>query len=184
MKKENIFTVLFVVVIIVLIAGITYAWITWTSDAANYQGSSDCFNVLYEKGNDIGSDQNNAVLFASDTYEGGLSSTFKINFSNACTNVDAKGKIYLNTLENTSSVLYEEDVLNYQVLRNGEVTDLKGIIISSGDTIIDLGVLSKSDSANDNYTIYVWIDNNKLQNKHAFASYYGKINVEVSQIGV
>lgn len=184
MKKENIATVLLVVIIIFLVAGITYAWYTWVSENTNYQGGSDCFNILYLKGNDIGSDQENATLVASETYEGGLSSTFKINIDNSCTDINAKGVIRLNTLDSTSAVLFEDGVLNYQVLKNGEITDSKGSIVSSGDTIIELGILDKKSSASDSYTIFVWLDNNLLQNKHAFASYYGKISVEAIQIGV
>ena len=36
----------------------------------------------------------------------------------------------------------------------------------------------------DEYTLYVWIDYNKIENKHASSKYYGKLRVEVSQIGV
>ena len=79
MKKQNIFTVILVGIIIFLVVGITYAWYTWTSENINYQGSSDCFDILFTKGENIGSDQEKASLIPSDTYEGGLSSTFKIN---------------------------------------------------------------------------------------------------------
>lgn len=183
MKKENVFTILLVVGIIFLVAGITYAWYTWVSANNNYQGSSECFDILYAKGNDIGSDQEKAILMPSDDYQGGLSSTFKINFSNACTNINAKGIIYLETLDTTSSNLYREGLLNYQVLKNGEVTDLNGNITSSGDIVIDIGTLTKSDSATDSYTVYVWVDNVLVENDDAASAYFGKIKVEVSQIG-
>ncbi|MBQ8192910.1 MAG: hypothetical protein IJZ46_02430 [Bacilli bacterium] len=185
MKREKILTVALVLVIIILVVGITYAWYTWVSNNMNYQGGSECFDVLYAKGDDIGSDQDNAILMPSDTYEGGLSSTVKINFSSSCTNINATGKLYLETFDTTSSnLLGREGLLNYQVLKNGEVTDLKGSIISRETIEIDIGTLSKSTSATDSYTIYVWVDNNLVENNDAFSSYYGKIRAEVSQIGV
>lgn len=184
MKKQNVFTVILVGIIIFLVVGITYAWYTWTSENINYQGRSNCFDILYVKGDNIGSDQENATLVASDTYSGGLSTTFKINIKNTCTTINARGVIRLNTLDTTSSVLFEDGVLNYQVLKDGVVMNSKGIITSSGETLIDLGILDKKSSASTSYTIYVWLDNNLIQNKHAFASYYGKINVEANQIGV
>ena len=43
----------------------------------NTTGNSECFNVLYAKGTDIGSNQNTATLMPSNDYAGGLWSTVK-----------------------------------------------------------------------------------------------------------
>ena len=80
-KKNTIFSIILVITIIFLVVGITYAFYTWSSDNIKYTGSSECFKVFYLKGDDIGSNENNITLMPSYTYNGGLSSTFKINFS-------------------------------------------------------------------------------------------------------
>ena len=182
-KSKVIFSVLFVLGIVLLVGGSTYAIFTWSSDNIKYTGSTECFDVYYLKGDDIGSNEEKATLTPSYSYEGGLSSTIKFNFGEAC-NVNATAKLYLDTLDTTSSNLYKEGLLNYQVLINGTPSDtLKGSITTSGTTTINLGTLNKATSATDEYTVYVWLDYNKIENEHAASSYYGKIRAEVSQIG-
>lgn len=182
MKKENIVTTVLIITIIALVAGISFAWYIWTSEKFNNTGGSECFDILYVKGQDIGSDQNRAVLMPSDTYSGGLSSTVKINMKNTCTTINARGKIYLNTLDTTSSNLYREGLLNYQVLKNGTETSIRGSILSSGEIELDIGLLSKKSVATDSYTIYIWIDNNLVENADANSVYYGNIRAEAYQI--
>ena len=106
MKSKITTSILIVVIVIIAVVGITFAYITWTSGKINTTGNSECFNVLYAKGTDIGSDQNTATLMPSNDYTGGLSSTVKIGFSSTCTNVSGTGIIKLNTLDTTSSNLY------------------------------------------------------------------------------
>ena len=152
-------------------------------DNIKYTGSSECFRVFYLKGDDIGSNENKATVTPSYNYQGGLSSTVKFNFSSEC-NMNATGKIYLDTLATTSSNLFEPGVLNYQVLINGVASDtLKGNITDKGTTEINLGTLNKASSADTEYTVYVWLDYNKIENRHATSSYFGKIRAEASQIG-
>lgn len=182
MKRDKVITVILVIVIIVLTLGLSYAWYTWISDKNNYKGSSECFDILYIKGTDIGSDQNKQELMPSDSYTGGLSSTVKININSQCDTVNVGGKIYLTTLSSTSSNLYREGLLNYQVLKNNTVTNLKGNITSDGDIVIDIGLLSHNTKASDSYTVYVWIDNNLVENSDAGTNYYGKISAEAYQI--
>lgn len=184
MKKGNIVTIVLVSIIIALVIGISYAWYTWISDKKKLTGESECFEILYAKGENIGSDQELAVLMPSSTYTGGLSSTFKFNFSNKCSDISAKGILSIQTLDTTSENLYEPGLLNYQLLINGEVTNIKGNITSSGEIPINLGKLNRAIVATDTYTLYVWIDYNLVKNKHAYSNYYGKIKVEAIQMGV
>lgn len=184
MNKRNAIIVLLIAMIIPLVASITYALFIWQSSNTSIIGKSGCFDILYVKGQDIGSDQEIATLFPSVTYTGGLSSTFKFNLSSKCSKVTAKGMLYIETLDTTSENLYEEGLLNYQLLVNGEVTDIKGSITSSEEIVLDLGLLNKATTATNTYTLYVWVDYNLVQNSHAFSNYYGKIRAEAIQIGV
>ena len=177
-KSKVIFSILFVLGIVLLVGGSTYAIFTWSSDNIKYTGSSECFEVSYTKGADIGSNENKATLTPSYSYEGGLSSTIVIDYNSNC-NINAVGKLYIDTLDTTSSNLFKEGLLNYQVLEDGEVTDLKGSITSTDPIEIVLNNIKNVS----NYTVYVWLDYNKIENEHAASSYYGKIRAEVSQIG-
>ena len=182
MKSKFITSVLIVVIIVILVVGITFAYITWQSSNINNTGNSECFDILYVKGTDIGSDQNKATLMPSDDYAGGLSSTVKIGIDSKCTGVQAKGKIQLYTLSDTSSNLFREGLLNYVVL-NGTTKIKEGNITSTDVINIDIGNLKKVSSVNDadSYTVYVWISNDLVENNDAFSNYYGKIAASVEQ---
>ncbi len=185
MKSKITTSILIVVIVIIAVVGITFAYITWTSGKINTTGNSECFNILYAKGTDIGSDQNIATLMPSSDYTGGLSSTVKIGFNSSCTNVNGTGVIKLNTLDTTSSNLYRTGLLNYVVLKNGtKLTE--GNITSAGSTNINVGILNKVSSINDadSYTIYVWLDGSKIQNDDIPSTYYGNISATVEQAGV
>lgn len=62
MKRDKVITIVLVIIIIVSVAELSYAWYTWIGENNNYKGSSSCFDILYTKGIDIGSDQNKEVL--------------------------------------------------------------------------------------------------------------------------
>ena len=181
MKSKITTSILIVVIVIIAVVGITFAYITWTSGKINTTGNSECFNVLYAKGTDIGSDQNTATLMPSNDYTGGLSSTVKIGFSSTCTNVSGTGIIKLNTLDTTSSNLYRTGLLNYQVVKDGTATNLKGNITKSGEIALDIGTLTKASSASTTYKIYVWVDKEVVINSDANSKYYGKIRATATQ---
>jgi len=84
-KIKFIGTILGIVLFISLIAGITYAWITWTSENINISGTSECFTVNYTKGQTI----NNASVILFD--ESKIINNNKITIKNgmAITNVTA-----------------------------------------------------------------------------------------------
>lgn len=174
-KGKTIGFILGVVLFIILIAGITYAYITWTSDKMNYNVSSKCFDIYYEKGANI-----TGMIMPSNDYSGGLSTTVKMDIKSSC-NINATGKIYLTTLDTTSSNLYREGLLNYALLK-GTTLVSSGSITSAGEISIDIGTLNKSTSATTEYTIYVWIDNNLVENSDVNSSYNGNIRAEATQL--
>lgn len=181
--KKNIYIIIGILLGISLLVGITYAWITSVVGESTISGTTRCFDILYTKGKDIGSDQNKATLMPSNDYTGGLSSTILMSISNKC-NVSATGKIYLTTSSKTSSNLYREGLLNYQVLKDGQVTDLKGSITSAGTITIDVGSLTKASSSSSatKYQVYVWVDYNEVANSDAYSSYYGSVSAKVNQV--
>ena len=64
--------------IIIVSVSITYAWLSW-SGVVNISGTSECFDINYVKGQDIGSDNNPANFSLASTYIEGLSSVIKVN---------------------------------------------------------------------------------------------------------
>lgn len=64
--------------IIIVSVNITYAWLSW-SGVVNISGTSECLDVNYVKGQDIGSDSNPANFSLASTYTEGLSSVIKVN---------------------------------------------------------------------------------------------------------
>lgn len=64
--------------IIIVSVNITYAWLSW-SGVVNISGTSECFDINYVKGQDIGSDSNPANFSLASTYIEGLSSVIKVN---------------------------------------------------------------------------------------------------------
>ena len=78
MKKKVIYSIIIVSVIIILSVAVTYAVYTF-SGVVNISGTSECFDVNYVKGQDIGSDSNPANFSLASTYIEGLSSVIKVN---------------------------------------------------------------------------------------------------------
>ena len=160
---------------IAVIGGLTYAYTIWTSQNINRKVSSDCFEILYDKGNDL-----SGAIIPSFDYTGGLHTTVRINLSSEC-NVNANGFLYLNTETGTSSNLFREGLLNYQVVRNESTFLSSGNITSNGEIKIDLGSLAKTENAFTRYDVYVWLDYNLIENSDVNSVYYGDIRAEAVQ---
>ena len=119
-KKEIYKSVIGVFAMIILVAGATYAWYTWRSTNTNIQGTIACFDIDYDKWQDIGSAQSPYALRSTCDYTEGAKATVTINTKENCYE-NAKATINLNT---TSFNLYSGEsaftaptqrVLKYQV---------------------------------------------------------------------
>ena len=97
MNKKLLYSLLIVLLIVVVSVSITYAWLSW-SGVVNISGTSECFDVNYVKGQDIGSDNNSANFSLASTYTEGLSSVIKVNLKDTYTisNVTGNLPIYNN----------------------------------------------------------------------------------------
>lgn len=174
-KIKLIGTGLGVVIFILVIAAFTYAALSWQSSKINLGITSGCFDIYYDKGQDI-----SGQLNPSSSYADGLFATIKINIKNSCT-TNGTGTLYLETLSSTSSNLYRTGLLNYQVVKDGTATNLKGNITKSGEIALDIGTLTKASSASTTYKIYVWVDKELVINSDANSVYYGKIRATATQ---
>lgn len=178
MKKSKL--ILLIIGVVLVVAGITYAAYTWIiPNTMKITGSSECFDVKYVKGKDIGSDNDVKTLMISDDYKGGLSSTLNISFNSTCTIKNGKGTLYLNTDSSTSSSLLESGTLKYQIMRYS--TNLgSGVISSTGQQVIASNI---SLSSSNTITVYVWIDATGLSEEEVIAlldtKYKGSVSMKI-----
>ena len=179
MKKKVIYSIIIVSVIIVLSVAVTYAVYTF-SGVVNISGTSECFDVNYVKGQDIGSDSNPANFSLASTYTEGLSSVIKVNLKDTCTISNGTGRLYLNTDSTTSSILLTSNVLKYQVL-DGTNEVASGIVNSTGNLPIYNNI--EINNQVKQLTVYIWIDgslvNNDNSNDILSSVYKGNISMSI-----
>ena len=180
MKKKVIYSIIIVSVIIILSVAVTYAVYTF-SGSVNISGTSECFDVNYVKGQDIGSDSNPANFVLASTYTEGLSSVIKVNLKDTCTITNGTGTLYLNTDTSvTSSTILSGKVLKYQVLDGS--TPVGSGIVSSAESIEiykDIPITTTVKTI----TVYIWLDGNLVteqnQNEILSSVYKGHISMDI-----
>ena len=180
MKKKVIYSIIIVSVIIILSVAVTYAVYTF-SGSVNISGTSECFDVNYVKGQDIGSDSNPANFVLASTYTEGLSSVIKVNLKDTCTISNGTGTLYLNTDTSvTSSTILSGKVLKYQVLDG--TTPVGSGIVSSAESIEiykDIPITTTVKTI----TVYIWLDGNLVteqnQNEILSSVYKGHISMDI-----
>jgi len=180
MKKKVIYSIIIVSVIIILSVAVTYAVYTF-SGVVNISGTSECFDVNYVKGQDIGSDSNPANFVLASTYTEGLSSVIKVNLKDTCTITNGTGTLYLNTDTSvTSSTILSGKVLKYQVL-DGTTPVGSGIVSSAENIEIykDIPITTTVKTI----TVYIWLDGNLVteqnQNEILSSVYKGHISMDI-----
>ena len=190
---------------IILVSGITYAILTWTSTRINLGITSDCFTIDYTKGGDItGSLKllNEEDLITSDnkfTIKNGVGiSSANIGINSSC-NIEGYGSLYLNVtsisdafttgssvgslkyvvLKNTSSITNPREVSVTSLLNQSFDIEAKGIITSSGTK--DILVRNLSNTEIYKYLIVIYIDNNLASNDVIGATFTGNISADAEQ---
>ena len=163
MNKKLLYSLLIVLLIVIVSVSITYAWLSW-SGVVNISGTSECFDVNYVKGQDIGSDSNPANFSLASTYTGGLSSVIKVNLKDTCTISNGTGTLYLNTDSTTSNILLTSGVLKYQVLE-GTNKVANGTVTKTGSLAIykDIAITSTIKEL----TVYVWLDGSLVNDSNS-----------------
>lgn len=164
MKKKNIILLLLIGGIIIFLLGITYAYYTFSINL-NTDLTSECFDIIYVKGQDIGSNENSRTLYMSDNFRRGLSSTMNIKVNENCGIASSgKGYLYLNTDSSTSDGLIQSGALCYTILEGLAI--IKSGEITGKDKLLIYGDFDITTSDRE-ITVYVWIDANKVTNSNA-----------------
>ena len=187
-KNKNIVrTIVGVLILILLVVGVTYAYFAWKSNNTNITGTSGCFDINYDKGQDIGSTDSPYGLKSTCTYSEGASASVTMNIDGSCTTT---GVASINLITN-SFTLYDssdafsrgENVLKYQVVKvNGaneeEIEGCSGYITNSSTKSlceVDLSYTATS------YKVYLYLDCNTVTTSYIGASYSGYIQTVATQ---
>lgn len=202
MEKNKKLIVLGVLALILIISGITYAILTWTSSRVNIGLTSNCFTIDYTKGNDIANASikalNESDLISDNkfTIKEGIALTYaNIGIKSTCT-IEGYGSLYLNvtTLSSAFSTGNNKGALKYAVLDNTSTTSTitvasllnqqfnivsKGSITSTGK--ITLLTKQLSNTKLNKYLIVIYADVSKIANDAMDASFNGTVSADANQ---
>lgn len=202
MEKNKKLIVLGVLALILIISGITYAILTWTSSRVNIGLTSNCFTIDYTKGNDIANASikalNESDLISDNkfTIKEGIALTYaNIGIKSTCT-IEGYGSLYLNvtTLSSAFSTGNSKGALKYAVLDNTSTTNTVTVasllnqqfnIVSTG-SITNTGkitLLTKqlSNTKLNKYLIVIYADVSKIANDAMDASFNGTVSADANQ---
>ena len=202
MEKNKKLIVLGVLALILIISGITYAILTWTSSRVNIGLTSNCFTIDYTKGNDIANASikalNESDLISDNkfTIKEGIALTYaNIGIKSTCT-IEGYGSLYLNvtTLSNAFSTGNSKGALKYAVLDNTSTTSTitvasllnqKFSIVSTGSITstgkITLLTKQLSNTKLNKYLIVIYADVSKIANDAMDASFNGTVSADANQ---
>ena len=202
MEKNKKLIVLGVLALILIISGITYAILTWTSSRVNIGLTSNCFTIDYTKGNDIANASikalNESDLISDNkfTIKEGIALTYaNIGIKSSCT-IEGYGSLYLNvtTLSSAFSTGNSKGALKYAVLDNTSTTSTitvasllnqqfnivsKGSVTSTGK--ITLLTKQLSNTKLNKYLIVIYADASKIANDAMNASFNGTVSADANQ---
>ena len=202
MEKNKKLIVLGVLALILIISGITYAILTWTSSRVNIGLTSNCFTIDYTKGNDIANasikELNESDLISDNkfTIKEGIALTYEnIGIKSTCT-IEGYGSLYLNvtTLSNAFSTGNSKGALKYAVLDNTSTTNTVTVasllnqqfnIVSTG-SITNTGKITfltkqLSNTKLNKYLIVIYADVSKIANDAMDASFNGTVSADANQ---
>ena len=157
MKKDKLFMIISISLLVICIIGSTYALyrgILSKNLGVNTTTHGLDYYINYVKGSDITS----ATLNPSTDYTGGSSSD--IEFWKKDNTYDIYGKIEL-TINTIGTNLSSSSALKYSVVNNNEVLSsgsLQGTTAGSKVTVLENLYLETTRQI---YTVYIWLDNNE-----------------------
>ena len=205
MEKNKKLIVLGVLALILIISGLTYAILTWTSSKINIGLTSGCFTIDYTKGQDISG--NLKLINVGELFDGpgnfvikegmGLSYA-NLGIKSSCT-IEGYGSLYLNIT--TLSDTFKEggdsyNALGYALLRNTsdlsndkltienlkgqsfEIIDIKPI---NNTGTIKLVTEQLSNTELKKYLIVIFVDSVSAGNSITSATFQGNISADANQ---
>lgn len=205
-KNAKLFgTILGVILFLILVAGFTYAWFTWQSSNISISGNTECFNINYNKGQNI----TGANLKLFDEAKVIKNNTITVETGMAITNLSAvidsncsiNGILTINLNVNTLDASYtasgnSNGALKYVIaeyssstypnvttdLLNGKSFSIiaNGSITSTGSNILYTIPLISGDAKKE-YLVIFYIDGDIAQNDAQNKSFSANIEAVVEQ---
>ena len=190
-KTKIIGSILGIFGFIALVAGATYAWLTWRSNSITLSGSSECFDVIYYR-KDLGTAQNPVkIKFMTDYNHDNMNrlvanpeyAEVGLSLDPNCTNLSGFGKLYLTTNASTSSAILTGG-LYYTLTKVENSTETfiqDGPITSTGDMLLIDNIFVSTTTSGVKYRVYIWINGPiTTDQNYVGASYIGEIRAEVT----
>ncbi len=177
-KKKPIYIILICLLVIFLITGTTYALVKWSSRNTTITGTTMCFDILYEKGQDIdfGTTNTSGIvengMTASLSFDESSAASTSVGFArqNGCL-LYGQGTITVNI---NSGADLTKGGLKYKVVNNTSSAEVSsGSITKTGETIIYDGFTIINSTT---YTIYFWLDANYIDNSYLETTFSGTIS--------
>lgn len=158
-NKRSLITIFGVVLLIVIVAGVTYALFEANANKEDAVSGDTCFSIKYTKGQNISGE-----LEMGASYTTGKSTDIVIGLDNSssnanrCSNIIGKGTIYLTTTSSNLDYTKTNIPLRYSVVV-GSTVKATGAINGTENQILyeNFDVTATSVT----YKVYIWYDQSK-----------------------
>ena len=190
-KLKTILTIIVVILFIILVAGVTYAWLTWKSNSIIINGSAECFNINYTITREIGTPSSPAKLKFFKSYNidnmnqpasDPLYAEVAISLDQSCANITGTGTIYLTTNANMTDNDILGGALKYtltSITNNVETVLSNASITATTEITLKNDIDVNATSGNTLYRVYVWLDGSIADTTYLNKNYVGSIRAEV-----
>ena len=181
MKKYVMISITSTLMLILLVAGSTYAFFSTSAETANNGVFSNTakLNVIYNAGNII-----NESLSVASNKDGGYNTTVKIKL--APNSAKAKANLYIHINEITTNIANEGFTWEvYGYMNGNQIAYNKGSFNGYNDTnnnivpIINDYILSETETS---FTVYFWIDGSKTGNSVIGGTFKGYIGAKSEEL--
>lgn len=146
-RKKMIYLIFFIILLIVLISGTSYALFNVQINSGNISGYANCYEVNYTKGQNISGE-----LIMGTSYTSGKSVDIVMSSDPECTTL--LGTLYLSSSQN-STMDYSDGALKYTVVVDNNVVSQGAVSGAENQVIYSNFALNSTDTT---YKVYIWID--------------------------
>ena len=179
-KKKLIGTIIGVAMFAALIAGATFAYLSFTATVTNTIGTANTiqFIVDYTQGTDV----TNLPMLQNSAATPSNTPHLVVKAKKNAKSADGKVTIYLNSLASSSDFVSASAVKAYAC--KGACTSFtSGNIKTATSNKITLYTDSeKLTSSDTSYYVYFWLDAEKITNQHLDKKYEGYISASATQV--
>ena len=177
-KKNKKIIIVGIVIILILLIGISFAYLTTTLHGdKEYLVRAGTLDLVLNEGNELTLEK----VIPLDDSEGQSLNGFSFSLVNNGS-VDTDYRIYLDDVELSSGESRMPDsAIRYSLTRNDEVFSPKNLTMmgSNPNRRVDFGTISPDETIN--YTLRIWIDYDATVEEASGKTFKGKLRVEASQ---